>query len=137
MIKVAISAVVALPSLAVAYDKKLIANSIDMKPKDPKKLEKSEKKHLPDIKVKDKDSAGYTLVEVTIGQDSIIHPSTKDHWIYEIELFADGKSVDKVSLEPEISRGYLAAMVKLDGVKKLSAVSKCNLHGNWEFEITL
>jgi len=137
MLKMLVSAVAVIPSVMMAYDKKLVVNTIKMKPKDSKKLEKGEKKHLPEIKVGDKDSAGYTLVEVTIGQDSVIHPSTKEHWIYEIELFADGKLVDLVSLEPEISRGYLGTRVKLDGVKKLSAVSKCNLHGSWESEITL
>ena len=116
---------------ASAFDKKLVVNTTDVTPKDPKNLTKGEKKHTPDISLKGIDKAGYTLVEVTVGQDDIIHPSTKEHWIYEIELYADDKKIDTVSLEPIISRGYLGTRVKLDGVKTLKAVSKCNLHGNY------
>ena len=122
---------------ASAYDEKLIVNTMEMKPTDPAHMTKAELKHTPEIKVGDKDAAGYTLVEVTVGQGGIIHPSTDNHWIYEIELYADGKAVDKVSLEPAISRGYLGTRVKLEGVKALKAVAKCNLHGNWSSILTL
>ena len=128
-----IAAVTALASTAAsAYDEKLIANKEKMTPKDPKNMTKGELKHTPEITVGRKDTAGYTLVEVSVGQGGIIHPSTDNHWIYEVSLFADGKLVDTVSLEPSISRGYLGTRVKLDGVKTLKAVAKCNLHGDWE-----
>jgi len=116
-------------SLANAYDTNLIVNTKKVVIKDPSHPSKFELKHLPDIKLGDKDAKGYTLVEVTVGQEGIIHPSTQKHWIYEIELFADGKKISSVSLEPEISRGYLSSRVKLDSVKDITAVSKCNLHG--------
>ena len=131
MMKMAALAAVATTS-ASAYDKKLIANTEKMIPKDPKNMTKGELKHTPEISVGSKDASGYTLVEVSVGQGGIIHPSTDNHWIYEIGLFADGKAVDMVSLEPSISRGYLGTRVKLDGVKTLKAVAKCNLHGDWE-----
>ncbi len=124
-------------TVASAYDEKLIVNRTKMKIADPKHPTKAELKHTPEITVGEKDAAGYTLVEVTVGQEGIIHPSKADHWIYEVELFADGKAVDKVSLEPVISRGYLGSRVKLDGIKTLTAVAKCNLHGDWESSITL
>jgi len=57
---------------------------------------------------------------------------TADHWIYKIELYADGKKVAQVDLEPEVSRGYLSTKVKKEGLKELRAVSSCNLHGDWE-----
>lgn len=114
-----------------AYDKTLITNTKDIEIKDPAHLTEFEAKHLPDIKIGEKDTAGYTLVEVTIGQQNIIHPSTAKHWIYEIELFADDKLVGKVDLEPVTSRGYLGARVKLDDVKVLKSISRCNLHGNF------
>ncbi len=136
MLKGAAAATLAVSMLG-AYDQKKIVNTQKMQPKDPKNPTPAELKHMPEIRMGGKDAKGYTLVEVTVGQHDIIHPSTADHWIYEIALFADGKSVGKVSLEPVISRGYLAARVKLDGVKRLSAVAKCNLHGDWEAGIDL
>jgi len=130
--------VVALSTVAAsAYDKKLIANTEKMTPKDAKNMTKGELKHTPEITVGSKDAAGYTLVEVSVGQGGIIHPSTDNHWIYEVSLFADGKLIDTVSLEPSISRGYLGTRVKLDGVKTLKAVAKCNLHGDWESSHTV
>jgi superoxide reductase len=106
-------------------------NRIEMKPKNPAKLDKGELKHTPLITLKEKDAKGYTLVEISVGQGGIIHPSTPDHWIDFIELYADGKLVGKSILEPEISRGAAAFAVKLDGVKELKAKSGCNLHGIW------
>lgn len=116
---------------ASAYDEKLIVNKEKMSAKDPKNMTGAEKKHTPEITIGDKDSAGYTLVEVNVGQDKVIHPSTDAHWIYEIELYADGKKIDSVALEATLSRGYLGTRVKLDGIKALSAIAKCNLHGDW------
>jgi len=123
--------------MAQAYDKKLIVNTTEVKMQDPAHPTKGELKHTPEIKVGEKDAKGYSLVEVNIGQQGIIHPSTAKHWIYEIELFADGHKVSSVSLEPETSRGYLAARVNLSGVKALTANSKCNLHGMYTAMVKL
>ena len=112
-------------------------NRMEMKPKDPKKLEKGELKHTPLITVKGKDAKGYTFVEITVGQGGIMHPSTADHWIDFIELYADGKLVGKSTLEPEISRGAASFSVKLDGVKELKAKSGCNIHGIWTNTVNL
>lgn len=124
-------------SAAAAYDEKLITNTKDIAVKDMNNLTDFEAKHLPLITVKDKDKAGYTLVEVTVGHKDIIHPSTDNHWIYAIELFADDKPVANVKLEPSISRGFLGARVKLDNVKTLKAIARCNLHGNFTYELAL
>ncbi len=112
-------------------------NRIEMKPKDPTKLDKGELKHSPLITVKEKDVKGYTLIEINIGQGGIIHPSTKDHWIDFIELYADDKLVGKSTLEPEISRGVASFALKLDNVKVLKAKAGCNLHGIWTTTTTL
>ncbi|RUM75115.1 MAG: twin-arginine translocation pathway signal protein [Sulfurovum sp.] len=129
--------VVMTTTVASAYTDKQIVNRTKMKIADPAHPTKAELKHTPDIIVGSKDASGYTLVEVTVGKEGIIHPSKPDHWIYEIELYADGKLVDRVSLEPVISRGYLGSRVKLDGIKHLRAIAKCNLHGEWESILTL
>ena len=112
-------------------------NRMEMKPKDPKKMEKGELKHSPLVTLKEKDAKGYTLVEITVGQGGIIHPSTADHWIDFIELYADDKLVGKSALEPEISRGAASFALKLDNVKVLKARSGCNLHGIWTTTVTL
>ncbi len=125
---------------AVGVEAKMLPehmNRMEMKPKDPKNLDKGELKHSPLITIKDKDAKGYTLVEINIGQGGIIHPSTQDHWIDFIELYADDKLVGKNTLEPEISRGATSFAVKLDGVKTLKARSGCNLHGIWTTTVTL
>ncbi len=106
-------------------------NRTKMSPKDPKNMTKAELKHSPQITIKEKDAKGYTQVEITIGQEGIMHPSTKDHWIDFITLEADGTLVGKSTLEPEISRGAASFSVKLDTVKTLKATAGCNLHGIW------
>lgn len=121
-----------------AYDEKLITNKKDMELKDPNNPSDFEHKHMPDIKVTDNvDAKGYTLVEVSVGQKDIIHPSDAGHWIYKIDLLADGKLVASADLEPVISRGCMSARVKLEGVKELSSKAYCNLHGNFVAKVTL
>jgi len=125
---------VAAMMIAVSAEAKMAEehmNRMEMKPKDPAKLDKGELKHTPLITVKEKDAKGYTQVEINIGQGGIIHPSTQDHWIDFIELYADDKLIGKSTLEPEISRGTASFSVKLDSVKVLKARSGCNLHGIW------
>ena len=112
-------------------------NRYEMKPENPEKLSSSELKHTPQITVKTKDASGYTTVEITVGQGGIIHPSTADHWIDFIELYADNTLVGKTTLEAVISRGAALFAVKLDGVKTLKAKAGCNLHGIWTSEKAL
>lgn len=116
---------------AEAKEQKPYMNRMEMKPKNPLKLNKGELKHSPKITIKDKDASGYTTVEITVGQGGIIHPSTKNHWIDFISLWADQKLVGKSTLEAEISRGVASFAVKLDNVQTLSAKAGCNLHGIW------
>jgi superoxide reductase len=112
-------------------------NRMEMKPKDPNKLEASELKHTPQITIKEKDANGYTMVEITVGQGGIIHPSTPDHWIDFISLYADDKLVGKNILEADISRGATSFAVKLDNVKTLTSKAGCNLHVFWSSTVTL
>ena len=114
-----------------------IHNRKRMKIKNPANPTKGELKHTPEIKIGPKDKNGYTLVEITLGQKGIIHPSTENHWIDFIELDADGKLVARTIYAPGRAMGYAAYKVKLDGVKKLTAVAGCNIHGIWENTITL
>ena len=106
-------------------------NRMKMKVEDPVKPTNYELKHLPQITVKEKDTKGYTVVEVLVGQKGIIHPSTPGHWVDFIELYADDKLVGKNVLEANISSGSTLFSVKLDGVKTLTSHAGCNLHGIW------
>jgi len=108
-----------------------------MSPKDASHLTKAELKHTPQITLGNKDAHGYTLVEITVGQEGILHPSTKEHWIDFITLYADKKLVGETELEAEISRGAAAFRVKLDGVKYITANAGCNIHGIWANTIAL
>lgn len=130
-IKIAGIAAVTMAVGVQAQESEKYKNRFEMKPKNPEKLDAGELKHTPLITLKDKDAKGYTMVEILVGQGGIIHPSTPDHWIDFIELYADGKLVGKSILEAEISRGATAFGVKLDNVKELKAKAGCNLHGIW------
>ena len=127
--------VVALAALATtvanAYDEKLIVNKQKMTVKDPANPTEAELKHSPEITIGAVDANGFALVEVNVGQKGILHPSVENHWIYEINLFADEQKVATVSLEPKTSRGYLATRVNTKDIKTLSAVARCNLHGDY------
>lgn len=129
-LKVAALAALAMTG-ASAYDAKLIVNKQKMAVKDPANPTETELKHSPEITLGKADAQGFSLVEVNIGQKGVIHPSVANHWIYEIELFADDKRVAIVSLEPTVGRGYLAARVNTKDVKMLSATARCNLHGDY------
>lgn len=137
VLKVAGIAVAAVAVGAQAAEETPVRNRMEMKPKDAAKPTDFELKHLPQITIKDKDANGYTTIEITIGQGGIIHPSTPDHWIDFITLYADDKLVGKSTLEAEISRGVAAFAVKLDTVKTLTSKAGCNLHGIWTATITL
>lgn len=106
-------------------------NRMIMSIQDPKNPTKAELKHTPEITLADKDTKGYTQVNITVGQGNIIHPSTQEHWIDFIKLYADDKLVGHSELMPEISRGATSFRVKLDTVKNLTATAGCNLHGVW------
>ena len=137
MMKATAAVAVLAATSAMAKDEEQYFNRNEMKPKDAKNLTKGEQKHTPLITLGDKDAKGYTLVEISVGLNGIIHPSTKDHWIDTIALYADEKLVGKTSLEGEISRGATAFRVNLKGVKTLKATSACNLHGIWTNTKTL
>ena len=134
-LKTSLLALLATPLLA--YNESKIVNKLKMKKKDASHPTKGELKHTPSIRTGAVDKNGYLLVEVTVGEKGIIHPSTPDHWIYKIELYANGAKVSQADLEPLISTGYLITKVKKEGLKELKAIASCNLHGEWENTLTI
>ncbi len=126
-----------LTALSATAEEEVFKNREEMKPENPAKLQESELKHTPQITIGKKDAKGYTPVSITVGQGGIIHPSTPEHWIDFVELYADKKRVGKSELEAEISRGAVTFAVKLDQVKTLTAKAGCNLHGIWTSTLAL
>lgn len=60
---------------------------------------------------------------------------TKEHYIESIELFANDKSLGKVTLDPKSNTEASAEFqVPLAKGMKLKAVEYCNIHGKWESE---
>lgn len=103
-----------------------------MKIKDAANPTKGELKHTPEISIGDKDENGFTLVQITVGSNGIIHPTKMDHWIDYLELYKDNSLVGRVNIEPGMARGFNSFRVKLDGVKTLKAIIGCNIHGVWQ-----
>lgn len=112
-------------------------NRVKMTPVDPKNTTNYELKHMPEIKLGKTDKKGFTKVKITVGKNGIIHPSTADHWVDYIELWADKNIVGRTELQPVVSRGYAYFKINSKDVKTLTAVAGCNLHGIWEDSITL
>ena len=117
--------------------KPIIKNRNWMKIKDLKHPTKGELKHTPDIKIGEINQKGFTKIEVTLGKNGIIHPSTKQHYIDFIELYADNELVGKTVFEPGEAMGYVSYNVKLNDAKTIKAVAGCNIHGIWENTISV
>ncbi len=116
-------------------DKKIV-NRQEMSFADPENPTKAELKHTPEIKIGETGDKSYTEIKITVGT-GIIHPSTEDHWIDFIKLFADNNLVGNVEFEPGKAMGYASFKIKTEGITKLKAVIGCNIHGIWHSELTL
>lgn len=88
----------------------------------PNTKEASVEKHSPRIKVRGK------TVTVTVGEDSNMHPQTKEHRVEWVCLVTDHGTQRKMlpeDGEPVVSFGLT------DGEKVIKAFAFCNLHGVW------
>ncbi len=95
------------------------------KAKDINNLTDSERKHIPFI------VRNGNTITITCG-DGIAHPMEEDHWIVYIELFKNGKSVDKKVLQKTDKPKAVFTLSDLSDTDILSAHALCNLHGIWE-----
>lgn len=117
-------------------DKKANFNRQKMGIKDTENPTEAELKHTPEIKIKDTDGE-FTRVEITVGSQGVIHPSTKEHWIDYIKLFVNNNLSGLVEFEAGMARGFASFIVKNNDLKTLKAEIGCNLHGIWESSLTL
>lgn len=113
---------------------KLIINRQKMNFADPKNPTKHELKHTPDITFEGKDPNGFTKVQITIGQEGIIHPTEENHWIDYLNLYKNDELVSNMVFENGPIRGYGEHFIKLEAGDVLKAEAGCNLHGIWESE---
>ena len=114
---------------------KLIVNRNHYSFADPDNPTKSELKHTPDISLGKKDSQGHTLVQITIGMQGIIHPSTKEHWIDFISVYLNDEQISFTEYRNGGIRGFQDFYVKLNKGDKIKAVSGCNIHGIYSSSI--
>jgi len=96
-------------------------------------------KHIPDLALS-QDEVG-TVVTVKVGK-TVLHPTTKEHYIEWVQLFGetkDGKFVQVAVLNfgkgTSFPKG--SVVIKKEDYKSLTAVIYCNLHGVWENSLTL
>jgi len=110
----------------------LITNREHKSIANPANPTKAELKHTPEISLGDKDEKGNTLVNITVGMNGIIHPSTKEHWIDFIKVYIN----DRLMVDSEFTnggiRGFASFYVKLQKGDIILAESACNLHGIWQ-----
>ncbi len=96
---------------------------------DTNNLTDSERKHIPFITTQQDNNI--TTITVTCG-DGIIHPMEDDHWIIFIELFKNGKSVEKITLKKTDEPKAVFTITDISNTDIITAHAFCNLHGIWE-----
>ncbi len=116
---------------------KLIINRSKMTFNDAAHPTELEQKHTPFIELKEKDSKGFTKIDITLGLNGIIHPVENNHFIDYIKLFLDNKLIGTMAYEIGVARGFTSFYVKLDGIKIIRCEIGCNLHGIWENTLNL
>jgi superoxide reductase len=92
------------------------------------------KKHTPFIALEPAGDA--TLVSVEVGHE-VAHPNGPDHYITFIELYAGATPIARFDLSPEVTRPAVSVVVSLPKGTALRAIEHCNLHGWWEYQVTL
>ncbi|MCF6241602.1 MAG: class II SORL domain-containing protein [Bacteroidales bacterium] len=120
----------------IKEDKKAGFNRQKFSYKDPENPTKAELKHTPEISIKETDGE-FTRVEIMVGSQGVIHPTTAEHWIDYIKLFVNENLVGTVEFEAGMARGFASFIVKSNDLKTLKAEIGCNLHGIWESSLTL
>ena len=113
-------------------DKKIV-NREELTFQDAENPTDFELKHTPQIDILEKDEKGLTEVRISVGQNGIVHPTTNDHWIDFLKLYADDNLIASIEYESGLVGGFATFKVNLSEVKNLKAQIGCNIHGIWEF----
>ncbi len=103
---------------------------------DPASLTEMEQKHIPVLKTPEKLTAGKPfLLEVSVGR--IQHPVENDHYIQFIDLYVGEVYLTRLTFTPVVLLPQATLSVNLKQSGLLRAVSRCNLHGQWEGTLDL
>ena len=130
--EIAIAAAAAVVPENVSERDKLIVNRERKSFADPNNPTKGELKHTPDISFGDTDEKGNVLLNITVGQQGIIHPSTAKHWIDEIVVYVNDREMISVNYANGGVRGFGDFYLALNKGDNITVEAACNLHGIWE-----
>ncbi|OGI11185.1 MAG: hypothetical protein A2Y40_04890 [Candidatus Margulisbacteria bacterium GWF2_35_9] len=100
-------------------------------------MEKSKEaavKHIPSVKVNK--SCGLipenTCTDIIIRIGEVLHPMTAEHYINFIDVYQDGKYIQRLFLTPNVEP---AGCIHLKNAKgKITVVESCTIHGYWMTE---
>ena len=124
------------PQAVKSEREKLIVNRTPMSVQNPNELTKLEQKHVPDIRIGDKNDKGFTRVDVYCGK-GITHPVEDNHWIDYISLHKNNTMLGTVEFEAGVVGGFASFYTLLTEGDKLIAEAGCNLHGIWTSELVI
>jgi desulfoferrodoxin-like iron-binding protein len=94
----------------------------------------ADKKHLPFIKIEADGFFGGTdsvMVKAMVGE--MEHPMKAEHFIRWIDIYLNGKFVNRMWLSPDANRPAAAVSIKAK-TGTITACQNCNLHGTWMME---
>lgn len=109
-------------------------------PVDPANLQPGlEAAHTPRISLEKVEAAQVAYGKTAAGDFYRVsvqarHEATRDHHIFEIALFVNGRNVAEYRMnaaQADASMPLVAAVERLQPGDELVAVTSCNLHGKW------
>jgi desulfoferrodoxin (superoxide reductase-like protein) len=122
----------------------MAADEVQM-PKDPKNLQPGlESAHTPRITLEkaDRKDVAYgktpegDIYKVTV---QARHEATKEHHIFEIALFVNGKNVAQYQVNKDLADASMPMIVAVERLKtgdEVMAITTCNVHGKWGNKLT-
>lgn len=93
-----------------------------------------EKKHTPHLSVTP--DGDRFLVTCEVGHE-VPHPNGPDHYITWIGLYVGMAEIARFDLSPVTTDPKVTIPVSLPAGTAIRAIEHCNLHGYWEFGVTL
>ncbi len=103
------------------------------RPADWDNISDLEKKHVPIIDCPDSVKANESFeVSVNVGK-LLKHPNEMAHYIQWIELRFGELFIARVDLTPVTSEPKVKFNITLESSGELTALSRCNIHGTWDY----
>jgi len=107
------------------------------KPENPNNLTDLEKKHIPIIEAPNSVAAGESFkLTVHVGK-LLTHPNEPGHHIQWVVLLNGSLTLAIVHFTPSTTQSKVSLEITLDKTSNIRALSRCNLHGEWEYSKTI